>query len=222
MRASYPALLVITAGLLVWGGCKKDDTPRVDLGLDYFPTATNGWIDYAVDSSWLDEANHRGDTIQYALREELTNDFTDPEGRRAQRVLRSVQDSAGNWVPRDVWWQVRTNTQAERSEENMRRIKLIFPPRTGQYWNTNAPNTSDELELTYLQVDVPWSVNGLSFDSTVLVKTTYPNNLVFTRTYYERYAKHVGLVYREVDSTETQLGNTKGTWYKQVITAYSH
>lgn len=105
------------------------------------------------------------------------NDFTDPEGRPAQRLIRFKQDSAsGNWMPKDVWWQVRGTTQAERSEENQRRIKLIFPPRTGQYWNTNALNTEREYELTYLEVDVPWSINGMSFDSTLLVKTTYPNN----------------------------------------------
>ncbi|MEO8733121.1 MAG: hypothetical protein ABI373_02195, partial [Flavobacteriales bacterium] len=104
--------------------------------------------------------------------------------------------------------------------ENQRRIKLIFPPRTGQYWNTNATNTDAPYELTYEEVDVPWSANGLSFDSTLLVKTTYTNNAVITNTYYERYAKHVGLVYREVDSTNTQTTGVRGNWLKQLVTGY--
>ncbi|MGV9013916.1 MAG: hypothetical protein ACOH13_15095, partial [Flavobacteriales bacterium] len=59
-----------------------------------------------------------------------------------------------------------------------------------------------------------------SFDSTLLVKGTYLNNAVITNTYYERYAKHIGLIYREVDSTNTQTTGVRGTWYKQVVTAY--
>lgn len=219
------ALYLLTASVLAVSGCKKDDPPRVDLGLEYFPTDIGRWAEYAVDSNWQDQQTMPGDTVHhshYTVREELVEDFTDGEGRAAQRILRSKPDGNGTWVPRDVWWQVRTTQRAERSEENLRHIKLVFPPHTGSYWNTNATNTEDELELTYEEVDVPWSVNGMSFDSTLLVKTTYMSNLILRRTYYERYAKHVGLVYREVDSTETQSGNVTGTWYKQVITAYSH
>ena len=206
--------------------CKKDDAvPGTDLGHAYFPTDTGRWITYTVDTLWRNDVTAVSDSARYALREAITETFIDPEGRTAQRLLRSRLDSAsGEWVPKDVWWQVRTTTQAERAEENQRRIKLIFPPRTGQYWNTNALNTGQAYELTYEEVDVPWTVNGLSFDSTILVKTTYPNNAVVSNTYWERYAKHVGLVYRQVDSTNTQypggVQQVRGTWYKQVITGY--
>ncbi len=215
-------LLVLTAA-----ACKKDTDASLpyDPGYSYFPTDTGRWATYRVDSTWRNDVGGIWDSIHYDLREAITNDFIDTEGRIAQRILRTHRDTTtGQWVPKDVWWQVRTNTQAQRSEENQRRIKLIFPPRTGQYWNTNATNTDYPYELTYLEVDVPWSINGLSFDSTLLVKTTYPNNAVIANTYYERYAKHVGLVFRQVDSTNTQYTNgvqkVRGTWYKQVITAY--
>lgn len=212
--------------LLALPGCKKEEAPRPsDLGHAYFPTEIGRWIEYAVDSAWRYDVGGLSDSLSYLLREELVEDFTDAEGRAAQRLIRYWDQTAtGEWLPKDVWWQVRGTTQAERSEENERRIKLIFPPRTGQYWNTNAINTGTEYELTYVEVDVPWSINGMSFDSTVLVRTTYPNNAVVTNTYYERYAKHVGLVYRQVDSTDTQHGSgipqVRGTWYKQVITGY--
>lgn len=208
-------------------GCRKDEAPAepYDPGLAYFPTDTGRWIDYRVDSIWRYDLGGIWDSTNYTLREKITNDFTDPEGHPAQRLMRYRLDStSGTWAPQDVWWQVRTSTKAERSEENQRRIKLIFPPRTGQYWNTNATNTDQPYELTYAEVDVPWSVNGLSFDSTLLVKTTYFNNAVVTNTYYERYAKHIGLVFRQVDSTNTQYANgvtqVRGTWYKQVVTGY--
>lgn len=223
MKHALPALLLL---LLAMPGCKKDEAPRPsDLGHAYFPTDTGRWIEYAVDSVWRNDITGATDSLSYALREKLVEDFLDAEGRTAQRLVRYREHPAtGEWLPKDVWWQVRGITQAERSEENQRRIKLIFPPRTGQYWNTNALNTEREYELTYVEVDVPWSINGMSFDSTLLVRTTYPNNPVVTKTYYERYAKHVGLVYRQADSTDTQhvsgTQQVRGTWYKQVITGY--
>jgi hypothetical protein len=222
MKKTLPLLLLFSIVLGSGEGCKKDEeSPHVDLGYAYFPTDTGRWIDYQVDSAWQNDVTGISGSMSYPLREKVTEDFADAEGRPAQRLVRYYLDTASQaWVPRDVWWQVRTSTQAERSEENLRRIKLIFPPRTGQYWNTNATNTGASYELTFEEVDVPWNVNGMSFDSTLLVKTTYPNNAVITNTYYERYAKHVGLVYREVDSTNTQTTGVRGTWYTQVVTGY--
>lgn len=223
MSKTFIGLLIVLSGL---AACRKDEAvPATDFGHAYFPTDTGRWIQYTVDSVWRNDQAGIADSLRYALREQITETFADAEGRPAQRLLRSQLDSAsGAWVPKDVWWQVRTGTQAERAEENQRRIKLIFPPRTGQYWNTNALNTGAGYELTFVEVDQPWSINGMSFDSTILVKTTYPNNAVVTNTYWERYAKHVGLVYRQVDSTNTQYPNgvqqVRGTWYKQVITGY--
>lgn len=223
MKHALPLFGII--GLLIAAntGCKKDgETPAsIDLGYAYFPTDTGRWIEYTVDSVWRNDLTAQHDSLHYPLRERITNAFTDPEGRPAQQLIRYRQDTAsGEWLPKDVWWQVRTSTTAERAEENERRVKLIFPTRTGADWNTNATNTGAPYELTYEAIDVPWSVNGMSFDSTLLVKTTYFNNAIITNTYFERYAKHIGLVYREVDSTNTQFSGVRGTWYKQVVTGY--
>jgi hypothetical protein len=215
-------LLTIAATLLVLlGGCKKDDPATVDLGYAYFPKDSGHWIEYNVDS--LRVGDGESTTWNYTIREVVTDAFTDLEGRPAQRVIRYTKDSSNAWIPKDVWWQTRDNVRAERSEENMRRIKLIFPPRTTSLWNTNATNTTRAFELTYEEVDVPWSVNGMTFDSTVLVVGTYESNLINTKIYKERYAKHVGLVYREVDSSQTQFGNN-GSYdrYQVVYTITAH
>lgn len=222
-------ILLATVSLLA--SCKKDEPVPVDLGTSHFPTRVGHWVEYAVDSAWLDQENNIQGALSYPLRELLESDFTDPEGRPAQRILRQVKDSLGNWTPKDVWWQVVNSQRAERAEENLRKIKMVFPVRDWQEWNTNAYNTEPPLELTYAEVDVPWSANGLSFDSTSLVVTTYVNNLVDTVRYFERYARHVGLVYRRTDSSKTQRLDldsngiyetirTKGTYLTMTVTAY--
>lgn len=220
-------LVAATTVLLLLAGCKPDvEYPEHDAGTDYFPIGEGRWIQYDVDSVYRFDVGGIHDSIGYSLREVQVDPFTDPEGRPAMRLHRLRQDSALNWNVQDVWWQVRTDQRVERSEENQRRVKLILPPAEGLFWNTNATNTGEPYELTYEEVDVPWSVNGMNFEHTLLVKTTYPNNLIINRTYYERYAKGVGLVYRQVDSTNTQWNTAlqqyqvTGTWYRQVITAH--
>lgn len=223
MKRVQQILFGIAAAAVLAYGCRKEDgVTHPDLGYAYFPTDTGRYIDYSVDSLRVHHAANDTDTVSlhYDLREKITEHFNDPEGREAERLLRYVKDPGGVWQVKDVWWQVRTSTQAERTEENVRRLKLVFPPRSSAYWNTNATNTSDPLELTYDEVDVPWSINGMSFDSTTLVTTTYPNNFVRTVTYHERYAKHIGLVYREVDSTERQTTHYDRWFIKQVITGH--
>ncbi len=218
-------MIIATATLyLLFSGCKKDEPTYLDLGYAYFPTDTGRWIEYQVDTERVHQAPN--DTVHLTLsdplREKVTENFIDPEGRHAQRMIRYTKDQNGTWQPKDVWWQARDNVRAERSEENLRRVKLVFPPHTSTFWNTNATNTADDFELAYEEIDVPWSMNGLSFDSTVLVVGTYQSNPILTKIYRERYAKHVGLVYREVDSSETQATYFDRYHTTQVITAYGH
>jgi hypothetical protein len=204
MKTRAYLLLPFVLLVLLAGSCKKDDPAPVDLGYGYFPGNVGRWIEYQVDS--LSILNADSSVWSYEIREELTENFTDLEGRPAQRVVRYARDpTTGGWAVKDVWWQTRDNARAERSEENRRLVKLVFPPRSNTLWNINSMNTQDAFELTYDDLDKPWSVNGLSFDSTVVVTGTYEPNLINTKTYRERYAKNVGLVHRLVDSSETQF-----------------
>ncbi|MCB0790531.1 MAG: hypothetical protein H6595_14290 [Flavobacteriales bacterium] len=222
-------LLIPLAGLVLAAGCRKDDHGHVDLGHAYFPTGIGHWVEYVVDSAWIDEANQITGHRTYHLRELLESELIDDEGRTAQRVERYVLDSLGEWAIRDIWTQTRNSTSAERTEENRRYLKLSFPPHEGEYWNLNVYNAEDPLEVEYQMVDQPWSANGLNFDSTLVVRSTFLNNLVDTLIYIERYAKHVGMVDRQVDSSNTQFifndtlppaPRTRGWYLRQTITAF--
>ncbi len=225
MKTFRLSLLLLALGSLVLGSCSKDEDPAyIDLGYSYFPTDVGTWAEYTVDS--LSVRRQPGDTdtvaISYVLREALVENITDAQGRPAQRVIRYTKDNNGSWLPKDVWSQTRDNERAERTEENQRRLKLLFPPKSTYEWNTNVTNNNAEFELEYQEIDQPWSVNGMTFDSTVLVVSTYPNNPFFIKIYKERYAKHVGLVYREVDSSQTQTNRYERFRTVQVITAHGN
>ncbi len=201
-RAIGPAALAV----VLLTSCGKDEaTPPLDLGYAYFPVKVGHYVDYQVDTVWRNDITNISDSLTYFLREVIEEDFVDLEGRPSQRIMLYVQDSLGVWVVRDVWAQTRYVTGAERTEENLRLQKLIFGIATGKKWDLNARNAQAAYEVTYDAVDVPWTANGLAFDSTVVVRSTFLNNLVDTDIHTEHYAKGVGLVfkYREVSNTQT-------------------
>lgn len=205
---------------LVISGCKKEDVVATDLGYGYYPTTLGSWVEYQVDSIWKDEEFGEYDSVSYRLRQRIESAFIDAEGRQAWRVQRSVQDTSGTWRVRDVWSTTANGIIAELTEENERRLKLSFPVRLGRAWDSNVFNVNPELEVGYEEVDVAWSVNGLSFDSTALVQNTVPANPVDRRDLVERYAKGIGMVYKQWEETNTQMTGTRG--FKVTMVAVDH
>ena len=205
---------------LVISGCKKEEVVATDLGYGYYPTTLGSWVEYQVDSIWKDEEFGEYDSVSYRLRQRIESAFIDAEGRQAWRVQRSVQDTSGTWRVRDVWSTTANGIIAELTEENERRLKLSFPVRLGRTWDSNVFNVNPELEVGYEEVDVAWSVNGLSFDSTALVQNTVPANPVDRRDLVERYAKGIGMVYKQWEETNTQMTGTRG--FKVTMVAVDH
>lgn len=207
-------VVILSALIVVLASCEKDEPATVvDLGLRYFPVEVGTYVDYVVDTVFVDEQG--GFPIfeeTYELRELLADQFTDPEGRVSERIERFVKDSLGQWVIRDVWYQHRSAAVAERVEENVRRIRMVFKPDTRKKWDLNALNPLPELEMEYVSVDEPASINGFSFDSTVVVNTTFTNNLVDTIINLERFAKGIGLVEKVWVETNSQFDTLSQSW----------
>ena len=211
------ALVVITTN-----SCSKDDEQLVDLGLDYFPVEIGKYVEFVVDSTFVDEQFGAPSTVvQYELREVIAEEFIDQSGRTVQRIDRFVKDSTGNWIIRDVWTQFRSNSKAERVEENQRKFRLSFRPDFEKRWDLNAfnndqvfSNTSpfEFVEMEYQEIDEPYTVNGMTFDSTIAVNTTYPSNLIITLIEYERFAKGVGLIEKEWVELNSQWDMVSQTW----------
>lgn len=201
------ACLIGLCGFAVMlAGCKRDGSAEpLDPGYDYFPTAIGTWVEYQVDSVWRDDGFNVLDSVNYRLMERIEEHYTDPAGRPALRILRYVKDSTDNWLVRDVWSAVLTETVAEKTEENVRRLKLSFPIREGRRWDVHPYGPDAELVVALRDVNDPWTVNGLSFERTAIVRNTVGPNLVETRNYEERYAKGVGMVEKYWEETTTNI-----------------
>ena len=217
--------IILLTGLLALASCKKDEVVEVDLGYGYFPTTIGTWVEYQVDSLWRDDPSQVLDSVSYRLKQRIEEIYTDDEGRTCQRIHRYVRDEDDIWVVRDVWTMTVSNTAAEMTEENQRRLKMAFAVREGTTWDINVYNTVDELTVAFREVGDPWSANGLSYDNTVLVKNTVAPNFVEKRNLEERYADHVGMVSKYWEETNTQVNDTGGievTGWRLDMVAVAH
>lgn len=205
-------LMACTGFVLALDSCKKDD-PAVDLGVTYFPDNVGHYVVYEVDSTVYDDFNHDTDIYRYQVKELIQSEFTDNEGRRALRIERWIKNyndtipySSMPWTLSRVWYAVRTLTQAERVEENIRYIRLVFPVKENTTWNGNAQNTIGEWDYEYENVDEAFHAGNMHFDSTLTVIQKNEINLLEHRYYRERYARHIGLIEKSViDVRDTAL-----------------
>lgn len=200
-------LLVLLAVALF--SCKRDGSLAPDMGYNYFPDKVGTYVVYNVDSIYY--TSELADTFKFQIKEKIESVFNDIQGRPTMRIERyikyyndTIPYSAMNWTLRDVWAANRTATTAEKVEENERFIKLAFPVKKNQSWDGNAQNTYGQWNYTYSYYDLPRTINSVVYDSVLEVKQKDDLTLINKRYYIERYARNVGMVYKQVIDVESQ------------------
>jgi hypothetical protein len=207
----------ILAFVLIFASCKKKSTPAdsVDTGKDYYPLTMGKYVTYEVDSTVYDEFTFIPKTYKYRIKEKIEEEFTDTDGKPALRLMRYIKkyDSTKTydqiaWTVKDAWQINQSNTSLQVVEENVRFTKLIFAVKENAQWDGNANNTIGEWDYTYSYIDKNETVNGNNFEKVLMVKQKDYRTLISYQYYIEKYAKGVGLVYREIK--DLKLGD-KGT-----------
>jgi len=197
------------------------------LGYDYAPTTLGKFVIYDVDSIVYDDFKHDTTYYKYRIKEKLEEIYVDNQGRNAIRLVRYIKNyndtvSYDNivWTVKDVWNYTRTATTLEVVEEDIRFTKLIFPVKEESTWNGNANNTIGEWEYKYTSADRSESINGTYFDNVLMVtqKDDKNKNQIHREYYVEKYAKDVGLVYREIKDLRSSVV-TAGVPVEQRITS---
>ncbi len=211
---AYFAVLLFMVSI-IFTSCNKTSDFEIDYKHAYFPKAIGHYVIYEVDSLIFDDFFDppKYDTFRYQVKEVIESYFTDNAGREACRIERFYRaDSTQGWgnTPR-IWSSILTLTTAEKNEENQRFLKLLFPPEEGLAWMGNqyiqifeGNKYLENWTYEYEKVDAPDFVNGISFDSTITVKQRDFETLIEKIYGIEKYAKHVGLIYKEIWSLKKQ------------------
>ena len=201
--------------ILITSSCQDSPVEPVPFDTSYFPLSTGKFIIYEVDSIVMSDFFNTTDTVHYQLMEAVDSAYTDAGGRQAFRIIRSRLDSLnGAWRIIDVWSANVTETTAEKVEENLRFIKLSFPVLLNKTWagnsyiNTDSPLVYlDDWEYKYTDVNETFDTYAGTFDSVITVLQHEDINAIQTVLYQEKYAKQVGMIYKEEQNFETQPGS---------------
>lgn len=192
--------------------CKKEKTLKsVYMGYEYFPFDTAIYSIYqVVEITWDDFYQpSKIDTQIYQIKELNESFFYDLENRKTIRIERYKRLSDTNsWVLKDVWTANLLNTQAERNEENIRYVKLLFPFDIYTSWNGNAFNNLGDNQYEYKNIYQPYNLNNLTIDSTITVIQQDELSLINRNYAEEVYARNIGLIYRKHIEIETNPDGT--------------
>lgn len=204
-------IFILSLFSLIFIGCKDSfKEPVYSMPSEYQPLKIGAWYVYDVDSIIYDDFTQpiTIDSINFQLKEEITDTFTDQTGRlnfKLERSKRFYNDSivfdSLTWELTDVWYITQDGNNIQRVEENNRFVSLLYPIKNNTVWDGNAYNFMDSWDYTYLKMEEPFDI----YSNTVTVNQfLFDDPLVFYQLYEEVYAKGIGLVNKIKIDVESQ------------------
>lgn len=226
-------VFIFTAFILIFFSCVKNETTQINLDADknYFPLQVGKYWEFEVDSVLFRQGKLL-DSVRFFAREEIVLQGTDSIGP-VFTILRSQKNKmSDSWFPTASYTARVSDQKALRNESNLNFIKLVFPIYTGLSWNGLANIQTDQvfdIEGESVAVYTDWEsfrvrepvgsyMHGtLNFNEVITVLQTDEDNLINRRYSVEKYAKNVGLVYKEMmildcNNTINNCGNSSLPW----------
>lgn len=220
---------LIALSLLAYACSDPFDAPfeskDVEAQHAYFPLQIGRYVEYRVDSVVYD-FGPGGSTIRDSsttlVREQITDTIRGNTGQLLFVVERYQrhQDTMP-WSLKQVWSAARTGTQAIRTEDNLRFLRLVFPLDSRSYWNGNLwidPYQEIEIAGERIRPFVNWNyrvdsldellqIGPFALDSVLFVTEVDETNAIERRLSRAVYAKNIGLVRREQWILDSQYCN---------------
>ncbi len=218
-------IALLSVSLFFTTACDKttiEDFETEDLNA-FLPAIKGKYITYRLDSTVFTNFGRNIEVHKYQVKHEIDSLITDNIGRPSYRVFRYLRDSAGNqpWVPNGTYFLTHLDKQVEVIEENLRFIKLHQPFRLGYNWKGNKYLSTEPYssKFSFSNDDNmnDWDYTFEQFDPSIMIGTKTVNN-VYTILHIdesvnapvrdvnaygarnlsiEKYAKDIGLVWRE-------------------------
>ncbi|AII53893.1 hypothetical protein N008_18155 [Hymenobacter sp. APR13] len=206
-RWLVPALLTLAVA-----GCQNETETLEPTDTSYYQPEVGQFRIYEVsDTLWNNYVRQPQPRFQF--RERVEEKFTDASGRTAYRVVRARRNSPTDaWRDDSVLVVSPSATNVLVTRNNRRTVELVYPVRTGYYWNGNAfneQNPVDKADFHYKQVEAPFTTTSAAGQATTYPKTVttglretdaedggeYINAFYYFRN-RQVYAAGVGPVYR--------------------------
>jgi hypothetical protein len=213
--------------LLFTYSCKErviEILPEIDHSA-YYPLKIGKYTTYIVDSVLFDPDQGftlDRDSSRTYVRETITDTLRNNLNELEYKIERSESKSLStDFELTKIWTASRNDAQAIRTEDNLRFLKFIFPIDRRSAWNGNLfIDINREIEFQGERVrpfsnwayevdsiDVAGSIGNFTFDSLLIISEADENNIIERRYSRAKYAKNVGLVWKEQYILDSQYCN---------------
>ncbi|MBK6948714.1 MAG: hypothetical protein IPH16_12260 [Haliscomenobacter sp.] len=200
---------------------QETDNYSIDFAHSYYPLRLGEIRLFALDSLIFDPAasGTRIDSSRTYVMEIVRDTLRDLSGNPYYRIERyERKDSVAPWKISRVATERLDGQRLVRTEDNLPLVKIVFPPSLGLTWNALVfvgENRKVEVAGESLEMfkgwsprieayDAPFSYAGKAYATTLGVMVADFDSKIELRHIKERYAKEIGLVYRELYILDTQ------------------
>ncbi len=216
MTRYFIGLVFISVAIV---SCKKEKEDFTSESVnDYYPLVVGKYITYNLDSTLFTNFGQSDTVVSYQVQDRVDAQITDNLGRNGYRIIRYIRkDASEDWSPNNTFEVVPTDNSIEFVENNLRFLKLEMPIKQDFSWKGNSYIDTyslnsdlkylDDWDYIYDSVDVPLTINSLTFDNTIKVlerdeflgeDPSLPTTQIAERNYsVEKYGQGIGLIYRE-------------------------
>lgn len=206
---------------------------------EYLPLQPGKYITYRIDSLVLTPFGRSLETHSYQVKHEVDSEIKDNLDRPSYLIFRYLRnaDGSGEWFNNGSYYITPLADQVEVVEDNLRFIKLHAPLTQGYNWQGNSHLHLDPYEsyqftlFAYMQ---NWEYNYASFNALVehngfqyndvwtVEEEDFGENFPVTLPAapggkiraVEKYAKNIGLVYREYMIVEYEPNTGADPFYR--------
>ncbi len=167
----------------------------------YYPVNKGNTKIYQVQEIIIDKPSGVTDTINFQQKEVINGEITDINGNRWQKTEVYKRSTDGlSWKFDHVYTIMRSTYEAQWLEDNIKRVKLIFPLKLYNSWDGNRYNQEDTLKIhRYIvtKLHEPYTIGDLFFDSTLHVSQKADSSLIHKDIAFEKYAAGIGLILKK-------------------------
>ncbi len=217
-------------------GSVNEDFP-LEMGFEYFPLEVGKYKTYQMDSTVYDFDGAVPIIIESTtfVKEELVDIAIDNEGDTIYILERFERSNFSDpWIIKDVWSTKVANNRAERFEENIRLIKMVFPLKEGVDFDATLfiddnfvvsvageaieafKNWTSEIQ----EIGTSETIGGENFSDIATIIHADDENLIEKRYSQSKYAKGLGLIEREEWILDTQNLTEALPWEEKAEIGY--
>ena len=215
--------------------CVKSEVETIattNFGYEYFPLKVGKYKVFQVDSILFDTiaGKVKVDSFRLFEKEVVLDTFVNQAGETVYRVerfeKRKLKDA---WLIKDILAIQRNAKQATRTDQGLRLVKMVFPIRKRQDWNSllfidagmEVTIAGEPVEIfknwdsETVDLDKSESINGKKFGKVLTISHANDENKLELRKVTEKYVRDTGLVMNEMLILDTQSTSNNETWRKK-------